>query len=275
MTIADVESESLICTGLRSIRPHVFVLGEEAYSRNPAIEMRMGRESTYWVDDPLDGTSDFAMGTPNFGVMAALIERGKPKLGAVLETICHGENQFSSRVYVAEAGKGAFVSGFESEEDGQVWYEPVRIPTRTNSPRRPVGSYHPDYFSEHYRRADIVSRIENGASIFDWRTDLNAIAKIVPAIIRGQRDVVIQSAAPVWDVAAAQLILKEAGGHFQYVSDGADYDPRRMREAFVMGRDSWTCARAVADTCRPQWEVAGLSPFNPRKSSPLRPLFSG
>ncbi len=52
------------------------ILGEEFGSYKPEAEYQ-------WVLDPIDGTRSFICGTPLFGTLIALLENGKPVLGAM------------------------------------------------------------------------------------------------------------------------------------------------------------------------------------------------
>lgn len=74
---------------------------------------RGGRDGAarVWVLDPLDGTNNFALGIPYFGVSVALLANGQPVVGAVAEPV-------RERTFWAVRGAGAFRDG-----------ERLRLPT--------------------------------------------------------------------------------------------------------------------------------------------------
>lgn len=64
-----------------------------------------GVESEWlWLVDPLDGTNNFAVGLPVYGVSVTLIHRNEPLLGVIYEPV-------TDKLYVAEKGKGASCNG--------------------------------------------------------------------------------------------------------------------------------------------------------------------
>ena len=76
--VGDALSQAWIATVLRRHRPHDAVLSEEGDD--------VGDRSTaerVWIIDPLDGTSEFAMGTADWAVHVALAVDGSPEVAAV------------------------------------------------------------------------------------------------------------------------------------------------------------------------------------------------
>lgn len=76
--VGDTMAQAWISTVLRVHRPHDAVLSEEAAD--------VGDRSTadrVWIIDPLDGTTEFSMGTDNWAVHIALTVDGAPDVAAV------------------------------------------------------------------------------------------------------------------------------------------------------------------------------------------------
>ncbi|WOC13001.1 3'(2'),5'-bisphosphate nucleotidase CysQ [Gordonia sp. MP11Mi] len=76
--VGDTMAQAWISTVLRVHRPHDAVLSEEAED--------VGDRSTtrrVWIIDPLDGTSEFSLGTDNWAVHVALAVDGVPEVAAV------------------------------------------------------------------------------------------------------------------------------------------------------------------------------------------------
>ncbi len=97
VTAVDVAVETAMRARIESAYPDHGILGEELPERNPDAEWR-------WVIDPIDGTSQFAAGLPNYGSLIALCRRGVPQLGV----ICQPD---SGDIYLGVSGLGAWRNG--------------------------------------------------------------------------------------------------------------------------------------------------------------------
>ncbi len=78
VTETDIAAEALIVKRLQRETPAIPVMAEES-----AQSLSLRGQSTYWVVDPLDGTTNFAHGIPHFAVSIALLEHEQPKVAAV------------------------------------------------------------------------------------------------------------------------------------------------------------------------------------------------
>lgn len=78
VTAADREASALITAGLAAEFPHDGLLSEE--EADSAV--RLGRERV-WIIDPIDGTSEYAAGSPDYCVSIGLAMAGEPVLGVV------------------------------------------------------------------------------------------------------------------------------------------------------------------------------------------------
>lgn len=82
VTAADREAHRIISLGLQALMPEIPVFSEEG-SEISWQERRSWQ--CYWLVDPLDGTREFILGSGEFTVNIALIDRGSPVLGVVLQ----------------------------------------------------------------------------------------------------------------------------------------------------------------------------------------------
>jgi len=80
VTLADLESNKVLCEGLRELSPNIPILSEEM--KRDEYEER-AKWSEYWCIDPLDGTKEFIKGSDDFTVNIALVVNNKPLLGIV------------------------------------------------------------------------------------------------------------------------------------------------------------------------------------------------
>lgn len=75
VTKTDREVEEILIPRLQELLPGSKIIGEESAPKDPA-EIEKCFESEYlWAVDPIDGTSNFAAGIPNFAVSVGLLKR--------------------------------------------------------------------------------------------------------------------------------------------------------------------------------------------------------
>jgi myo-inositol-1(or 4)-monophosphatase len=96
-TAVDLEVEATVKAALRGLAPDIPFLGEE----HGGAEIDAG---SVWVLDPIDGTVNFARGSPLCGLSLALLQDGRPRLAIV-------DLPFMGERYVALEGAGAFLNG--------------------------------------------------------------------------------------------------------------------------------------------------------------------
>ena len=188
LTIADQKANDIIVAGLKGLAIQYPIISEE----NKAIPFEERQSFTrVWMVDPLDGTKEFIKRNGEFTVNIALLEEGKSILGVIYAPALN-------LTYWAAQGVGAF-----KEEDGGF----VSI-------------------SAHEFNLD-----QKGVRIVCSRSHLNTATqacvdafeepKLVPTGSSLKIALVAEGAADFyprlgptmeWDIAAAQVILEEAGG---------------------------------------------------------------
>lgn len=104
VTVADHASEERLADGLSVILPGALVIGEEGAEDDPSVLEQLETERAAWIVDPVDGTSNFASGNPNFAVIVAYVANGHTYAGWIYEPV-------TGRLLVAESGAGAWLSG--------------------------------------------------------------------------------------------------------------------------------------------------------------------
>lgn len=81
VTIADQQAEIALTVRLAAVLPGSVVVGEEAVAADASVLSRLKGPAPVWVIDPIDGTSAFAAGEPEFALMVALVGGGRAELG--------------------------------------------------------------------------------------------------------------------------------------------------------------------------------------------------
>jgi len=198
VTAADKASEALIAARLLSAFPSDRLLAEEG----SAAALNAGSERV-WVVDPLDGTVNFLHGYPVFCVSIALIVGDRAVVGVVYDPL-------RDELFAAETGQGATLND-----------NPLAVSTTDTLLRAMLCTgfaYDPSWRQENIayfaRFTDLTQAVRrDGAAALD-----------VAYVAAGRYDGYWERGVSVWDVAAASLILAEAGGR---LSDyhGGPYDP--------------------------------------------------
>jgi myo-inositol-1(or 4)-monophosphatase len=154
-----------------------------------------------WIVDPLDGTTNFLHGFPNYGVSICIAVDGVPQAGVVHDVARGG-------VLHATAGDGAFVDSSRllvSTTD-----TPARALIGTGIPFKDVSQA--DHYLRQLRRLmPIVSGVRRAGSA---ALDLSDVA-------RGRFDAFWELFLNPWDLAAGVLLVREAGGRVTDL-DGRD-----------------------------------------------------
>jgi myo-inositol-1(or 4)-monophosphatase len=197
VTEADVRADALLRERLIGARPGYGWLSEETKDAPDRL-----RRDRVWIVDPIDGTNSFILGIPEYVVSIALARHGRVEVGVVY-------NPSTDELFHAVRGGGAFRNG-----------ERIRVSGS-------VGSL-------------LASRSDLQSGEFDplrdsWTpTPLGSTAyKMVKVADGTGAAYVSRGAKSEWDVAAADLIVEEAGG---IATDAAGYPLRYNRpEPFLEG----------------------------------------
>lgn len=190
---ADEAVETLIRERLRQDRHRDAVVGEEFGST--------GSSERRWIIDPIDGTRNFVRGVPVFATLLALEEKGEPTIGVVSAPALQ-------RRWWATKGGGAFcndipiqVSKTPSIEQAFIGYDSVT-----------------DYaeFGLEEKFVALLRRADRSRGLGDFWTHM--------LVAEGAIDAAIEPKVAVWDMAAIQIIVQEAGGRFSDLTGNARPD---------------------------------------------------
>ena len=177
---ADIEVNVHLQRSLREARPAYGWLSEETEDDTARLGCRR-----VWVVDPIDGTRAFLEGTPHFCHAVALVEDGRPIAAALY-------NPAVDEFYEAVAGQGARLNG-----------RPIRVSDRQKLAGCSMAAYGPLFghpaWKQPWPDMTIVKR--------------DSVAYRFAMVACGAADVAFGlNAKQDWDLAAADLIVREAGG---------------------------------------------------------------
>ena len=192
VTLADQNAESLLRELISAQFPEDSILGEE-------FPEKTGTSGYQWVLDPIDGTKSFVTGVPLYTTLVAVMYDNQPMIGIIYAPAA-GEMVF------AEKGRGCWhVLG-----DGQ--------PSRASVSE--VSDLKDAVVLTTSVRAFTTSRQSDDRAVYDElesscrlaRTWGDAFGYILVAT--GRAEVMIDAAMNLWDAAALQPVIEEAGGRF-------------------------------------------------------------
>jgi myo-inositol-1(or 4)-monophosphatase len=193
VSLADKRAEKVVFEELSKARPgYGFVMEESG-------EVEGSDNSHTWHIDPLDATTNFLHAIPHFAISIALEREGQIVAGVVY-------NPASDEMYVSEKGQGAFGGAHR-----------LRVAARRELSQALIGcgvphlgkaAEHPRFKAE---LAAVMARVVNVRRMGCASLDLAYVAA-------GRFDAFWERGLHSWDIAAGELLVREAGG---YVS-GAD-----------------------------------------------------
>lgn len=184
LTEADTQASALILAQLNMIAPDVSILSEES---SEYIDLNSSHWQ-YFLVDPLDGTKEFIKKNGEFTVNIALIQDGVSVLGVVYAPV-------TGELYSALQHHGAF----------KVMHN-HRVAITVKSAQKPVRimvsrSHMDDLTKKFLQQYELASTIPMGSSL--------KICKIA----EGGADIYPRfGPTSLWDTAAAQAVLEQAGG---------------------------------------------------------------
>lgn len=181
----DRNAESEIIYILRKAYPDHGILAEESGAQEA--------DNAYvWVIDPLDGTTNFLHGFPQFAVSIALKHKGKIEVGVVYDPL-------RDELFTAERGGGAMLNNRR-----------LRVTQQTSLTDSLLGTgfpfknqLHMDAYLGMFRALTVDSAgiRRAGAAALD-------LAYVAAGRLDGYWEIGLQE----WDMAAGVLLIKEAGG---------------------------------------------------------------
>ena len=186
VTEADIAVQSRLIAELEARWPGIPLLGEEM--EPPRQRAVLEGAPAFWCLDPLDGTTNFSAGLPFFALSLALIRNGEAVAGIVYDPQ-------RRECFRAERGGGAWLNG-----------EPLAI---RRAPERLSDCI--ALIDMKRLRPELVSRLAARAPYRSQRS-LGAVALEWCWLAAGRCHLYLHGRQNLWDYAAGNLILAEAGG---------------------------------------------------------------
>ena len=182
----DRESEMILVDALKEAYPHHKITCEESGSHGKS-------DAEYeWIIDPLDGTTNFLHGHPQYAISMALLHKG-----VLQEALVYAPER--NDLYMASRGQSALLNDRR-----------IRVSNRVELNRCLIGTGFPVVDQSMMDRylailKDFLSKTAGGRREGSAALDLCSVAV-------GRLDGFFEFNLKPWDVAAGALIVKEAGG---------------------------------------------------------------
>lgn len=181
---ADLSVENTLREIITRERPDDEILGEE-FGGTPA---ETGRQ---WVIDPIDGTKNFVRGVPIWATLIALCDGHTPVMGMVSAPAL-------SRRWWAAAGHGAFLDG-----------SPIHVSEVSQLADASLGFSSLSGWADRGIRKQFINLTDT-----TWRLRGYGDFWSYCLVAEGAIDIATEPEVNLWDLAALDILVREAGGTF-------------------------------------------------------------
>lgn len=190
VTETDQKVEALIISTLREKFPTHSFIGEESVAAGEKCEFT---DNPTWIIDPIDGTTNFVHRFPFTCISIGLAVNKEIEIGIVY-------NPILEQFYHARRGKGAFCND-----------TPIQV-AKTEDLRQSLICAE---FGSGRESQILDSKLRTMRKIIDQSHGIRSMgscALAMCAVAAGNADAYYEYGIHVWDMAAAELIVREAGG---------------------------------------------------------------
>ena len=197
VTQVDKAAEQAIIGVIHTAYPDHSILAEESGDTPGA------RAEYRWVIDPLDGTTNYIHGFPQYCVSIALEHRGVPTHGVVYDP---GKNE----LFTASRGRGAFLDDRRMRVSKCIRLQDALV--GTGFPYKEVSRL--DLYMRQLR-----TMMTSSAGV----RRAGAAALDLAYVAAGRLDAFWEMGLSRWDMSAGALLIQEAGGMVADLQGGADF----------------------------------------------------
>jgi myo-inositol-1(or 4)-monophosphatase len=195
LTISDKGSNDFVSEVDRNAEAVIINLLREKYPSHAILAEESGKHGTddhLWIIDPLDGTTNFLHGFPQFAVSIALKIKGRLEVGVVYDPV-------SEEMYTACRGEGALLND-----------KKIRVSNRKGLDGALLGTglpYRDFRFTDNYMGM-LKDLIKHSAGV----RRPGSAALDFAYVAAGRMDGFWELGLREWDFAAGALLVREAGG---------------------------------------------------------------
>ena len=181
----DKTAEKAIINEIKKAFPKHSILAEESGKT-------LGDDDFLWIIDPLDGTTNYLHGFPQYAVSIALLEKGVTTHAVIYDP-------FKEELFTASKGEGAYLNN-----------ERIRVTISNGLEETLIGTGFPFKHPQH-----LDCYLDTFKAILPHVSDIRragAAALDLAYVASGRFDGYFHNKINIWDIAAGVLIVNEAGG---------------------------------------------------------------
>ena len=194
---ADKRTEKIIIEELQKAHSDYGIITEESGNINTS------NKNNRWIIDPIDGTTNFLNGIPQFAISIGYEEENEIKCGVIFDPI-------KNEMFCAEKGNGAYLNNSRIRVSNKKRLKDALLVT--GGPRQ-SSKIKKEIFSEFIKVSD---------SILSPVRKFGSAALDMAYVACGRFDGYWQRELNYWDIAAGIIILKEAGGFVDFFESDAN-----------------------------------------------------
>ncbi len=197
VSAADLASEQAIIGAIRERYPEHRILSEEAGWSNRSVS------GPTWIIDPLDGTTNFIHGIPQFAISIGVAEAESVQFGVILDPV-------KNDVFSAARGHGAWWNGRRCHISPRKGLEGAVVATGFPFKAHRLLDPYLAIFRDVFLRCKAIRR--PGAAALD-----------LAYTAAGLFDGFFEFQLSTWDIAAGSLLVEESGGTITEMTGGPEY----------------------------------------------------
>ena len=201
VTSADKRTEKIIIEELQKAHPDYGIITEESGIINKT------NTNNRWIIDPIDGTTNFLNGIPQFAISVGYEEENEMKCGVIFDPI-------KNEMFCAEKVNGAYLNNSRIRVSNKKKLKDALLVT--GGPKQ-SSKIKEEIFSEFIKVSNKVISIRKfGSAALD-----------MAYVACGRFDGYWQRELMYWDIAAGIIILKEAGGFVNFFENNNEAPLKR------------------------------------------------
>ncbi|KAH0947952.1 hypothetical protein HN011_003597 [Eciton burchellii] len=186
----DQKVERLLIDGISSRYPDHRFIGEETTASGQKTELT---NAPTWIIDPIDGTMNFVHGLPFTCISIALLVNKITEIGIVY-------NPIMEQLFTARKGQGAFLNAVPIHVSSEKELRKALVMVEMGTSRDPE------------KLEVVLQNITLLTSRVHGLRSLGSAALNMCMVALGGADVSFEFGIHAWDIAAGDLIVREAGG---------------------------------------------------------------
>lgn len=190
VTVVDQKVEETLIGGLSSKFPTHKFIGEESVAGGAKCVLT---DDPTWIIDPVDGTMNFVHGFPHSCISLGLTINKESVVGIIY-------NPFLNQLFTAKKGQGAFLNGRQIHVSNVKEVKDALVTFEAGTSR------------DEEKRTIVLENLRRVITKAHGMRSLGSAALNMAMVAMGGADVNFEYGIHAWDIAAGDIIVREAGG---------------------------------------------------------------